>query len=286
MDEIERKIRIVFENEDYDVDMEAYEKNKAIRLPNGKVLDVNMWAESYPPQAMGLHLIYDASRPTTNAQVAQKKLEFNYDDNTYCTTFRMYVTGKVLLPNGTVLEAKSVDRENHTFEFTQIDFDVAQGIKDEKIVVADYKVPEITFNFEGEDYIIPNTSNNSDYLQLPDGRVFHVEYWLESYPVQPGIMLLVTVSDNTPVCKVEFEQKTVKLVFEDTEYVTTNSVNMAQYVVLPDARVLEKSVKEPFNEKDPYTFTEVTTQINLALEFANRNLTKAELAKPKNKFKM
>lgn len=286
MEFIDRKINFVFENEDYEVSMEAYDKNKAMRLPDGRVLDVNMWAESYPPQAMGLHLIQDNTRQTTDATVKPKLLDFTYEDQDYCTSFRMYSTGKVLLPNGQVLEAKSLDYQTHSFEFSPIDFDVAQGIKEEKIVIAEHKVPEITFNFAGEDYIIPNTSNNSDYLQLPDGRIFKVDYWLESYPVQPGNMQQVLLMDNFPVCKVEYQKKTVKLTFEDKEYVTTHSVNMAQYVLLPDGKVLEKSVKEPFDQKNPYVFSEVKTPVDIDSELMSQNLTKADLAKPKNKLKM
>lgn len=286
MENIEPKISFVFENEDYQVSLEAYDKNKAIRLPDGRVLDTNGWLESYPPQVMGLHLINDFARQTTDAQVKPKLLEFTYEDNTYCTSFRLYNTGKVLLPDGKVLEAKCLDMSTHSFEFTPIDFDVAQAIKEQKIVVAEYKVPEITFNFEGEDYIIPNTSNHSNYLQLPDGRTFKVDYWLESYPPQPGNLEQILLMDKFTVCKVEYEPKTVKLNFEDTDYVTTNSVNMAQYVLLPDGKVLEKSVKEPFDQKDPYVFHETKDTIDVNAALLEQNLTKAELAKPKNKLKM
>lgn len=286
MDDMEPKINFVFENEDYQVSMDAYDTNKAIRLPDGRVLGVNGWLESYPPQAMGIHLINDSARQTTDAQFAPKTVAFTYDDNNYCTTSRIFSTRKVVLPNGQVLEAKVLDYQTQSFEFTPIEFDVAQGVKEQKIVVADYKMPEITFNFEGEDYIIPSTSNNSNYLQLPDGRTFKVDYWLESNPPQPGNMEQILLNTYFPVCKVEYQPKTVKLNFEDTEYVTTNSVNMAQYVLLPDGKVLEKSVKEPFDQKDPYVFHEIKDSVDVNAELMSQNLTKAELSKNKPKFKM
>lgn len=54
MQNYEPKIRLCYDNEDYEVEMEAYDKNLDILLPDGRVLSVNGWLESYPPQPMGI----------------------------------------------------------------------------------------------------------------------------------------------------------------------------------------------------------------------------------------
>lgn len=51
------KINFSFENEDYIVDMVVCDKNKNIQLPDGRVLSVNGWIESYPPYPESLNLV-------------------------------------------------------------------------------------------------------------------------------------------------------------------------------------------------------------------------------------
>lgn len=43
-------IRFTHNDKDYEVDMEAYDQNRAIVLPDSTILDVGMWLESMPPQ--------------------------------------------------------------------------------------------------------------------------------------------------------------------------------------------------------------------------------------------
>lgn len=55
----DRKIKFTFEEENYEVAMEAYNTNK-ILLPDGRILGVTGWLERFPPIAQGLTLMVDA----------------------------------------------------------------------------------------------------------------------------------------------------------------------------------------------------------------------------------
>ncbi len=45
------KITITYNRAQYEVGMEAYEKNMPIQLPNGTIIVVKNWNENTPPQA-------------------------------------------------------------------------------------------------------------------------------------------------------------------------------------------------------------------------------------------
>lgn len=71
-----RKIKFSFEDENYEVGMEAYNTNK-ILLPDGRVLEVSGWLESYPPHAMGLFVKIGATADnfTIPATLKEQTLE-------------------------------------------------------------------------------------------------------------------------------------------------------------------------------------------------------------------
>lgn len=54
--EPELYISVFFEDKEYKVSMEAYQTN-LIGLPDGRVLQANMWMESYPPQHGQLRVV-------------------------------------------------------------------------------------------------------------------------------------------------------------------------------------------------------------------------------------
>ncbi len=43
---------------------------------------------------------------------------------------------------------------------------------------------EAHFELEGTTYSIPD--GPADIIKLPDGRLFRINYWIETYPSQPG----------------------------------------------------------------------------------------------------
>ena len=46
-----------FEGKKFSVPMEAYEQGLPIKLPDGRMLEVEKWLESMPPQPWGLRLM-------------------------------------------------------------------------------------------------------------------------------------------------------------------------------------------------------------------------------------
>lgn len=56
----ESNIRFTFEGANYEAPMGFYDCNRC-RLPDGRVLAANGWAESYPPQPNGLHVLDDTA---------------------------------------------------------------------------------------------------------------------------------------------------------------------------------------------------------------------------------
>lgn len=58
----------------YEVSMSVYDENKSIQMPDGKVMNVLGWLESYPPQPMGFEFVEDFFPETLNVEVAKEVL--------------------------------------------------------------------------------------------------------------------------------------------------------------------------------------------------------------------
>ncbi len=51
--------------------------------------------------------------------------------------------------------------------------------------MAENQDPEITFEYDGKNYIVSGDAYEKNLIRLPDGRILKVGAWLESYPPQP-----------------------------------------------------------------------------------------------------
>ncbi len=52
--------------------MAVYNENKSIKMPDGKVINVLGWLESYPPQPMGFEIVDDLFQETLLVEIAKE----------------------------------------------------------------------------------------------------------------------------------------------------------------------------------------------------------------------
>lgn len=139
------KINFSFNNEDYEVGIEAYDKNLDIQLPDGKVLAVNQWIESSPPQPEGLHVVEnpDYSR-TILAENNAKMINFSYESKEYTTTEKINEVQYVELPNDRILQIVIRDPSNKEdpFYFIETIVDVNAEKERGNIITAQLTKPE------------------------------------------------------------------------------------------------------------------------------------------------
>lgn len=104
-------IYFVYEDVRYKVDISAYPYNY-IGLPDGRVLAASMWAESYPPQACGLHVVENVDQAKViPAQLApqvvsnEPLIHFEFEGVHYTVDMKAYYTNYIGLPDGRVIES-------------------------------------------------------------------------------------------------------------------------------------------------------------------------------------
>jgi hypothetical protein len=52
--------------------------------------------------------------------------------------------------------------------------------------MAENQDPEISFEYDGKNYIVPGDAFHKNLIKLPDGRILKVLMWIESNPPQVG----------------------------------------------------------------------------------------------------
>lgn len=65
-------IKFKYNGKLYEVSMAVYNENKSIKMPDGKVINVLGWLESYPPQPMGFEIVNDLFQETLMVEVAKE----------------------------------------------------------------------------------------------------------------------------------------------------------------------------------------------------------------------
>jgi hypothetical protein len=113
----EPKIWFKFEDNEYQASMDAYYKNKYVELPDGRLLGVRMWLESYPPQMSGIHVVEDTEKNRANSVKAElnnpqpaldpvemiNEIGFSFENKKYTTSIDAYPGKYVELPDGRLL---------------------------------------------------------------------------------------------------------------------------------------------------------------------------------------
>lgn len=145
-----------FEGQRYTTSIDAY-PSKNIELPDGRLLGIRGWLESYPPQVSGPHLIED--NPANRSNSVKAKLS---NLNT---------------------QLDQVDTNNQKIQSLLDENDRALNVKSEATQTV-RKEPGIDFSFEGKEYTTSMDAYPGKYIALPDGRLLGVQGWFESYPPQ------------------------------------------------------------------------------------------------------
>lgn len=65
-------IKFKYNGKLYEVSMAVYNENKSIKMPDGKVINVLGWLESYPPQPMGFEIVDDLFQETLLVEIAKE----------------------------------------------------------------------------------------------------------------------------------------------------------------------------------------------------------------------
>ena len=65
-------IKFKYNEKLYEVSMAVYNENKSIKMPDGKVISVLGWLESYPPQPMGFEIVDDLFQETLLVEIAKE----------------------------------------------------------------------------------------------------------------------------------------------------------------------------------------------------------------------
>lgn len=168
----EPKIKLSYDNQDYEVGMEVYDKNLDILLPDGRVLSVTGWLERNPPQPDGL-----------------KELD--------PFTLERSITAEAKIVNKNVMFVKPE---------VQVEYDappVHNKFNFEKRVD-----PDVIFSFENQDYKVSMDVYNENLgIQLPDGRVVRPKTWTSDYPPKVVGLYLVENPDYDRTMLAESDAK-------------------------------------------------------------------------------
>ncbi len=65
-------IKFKYNGKLYEVSMAVYNENKSIKMPDGKIINVLGWLESYPPQPMGFEIVNDLFQETLLVEIAKE----------------------------------------------------------------------------------------------------------------------------------------------------------------------------------------------------------------------
>lgn len=103
---MDSQMHVIFENEDYVYNVG--EIKDFVQLPDGRILGVECWLESYPVQPGGLYVVKNpdniAKQDICQLHFEPKTQVFSFEGMDYAASSRLVMVQYVLLPDNTLLE--------------------------------------------------------------------------------------------------------------------------------------------------------------------------------------